>query len=55
MAQALAGRWACSASLYAGYLNPEFRTSPAARQLSAVVNGVATILPAFALIDPQHR
>ena len=29
------------ASLYAGYLNPEFRVT--ASQLSAVVNGVATI------------
>jgi hypothetical protein len=38
------------ASLYAGYLNPEFRVT--ASQLSAVVNGVATIL-LFALIDPQ--
>lgn len=38
------------ASLYAGYLNPEFRVTAA--QLSAVVNGVATIL-LFALIDPQ--
>ncbi|PLK26648.1 lipid II flippase Amj family protein [Novosphingobium sp. TH158] len=38
------------ASLYAGYLNPEFRVT--ASQLSAVINGVATIL-LFALIDPQ--
>jgi hypothetical protein len=38
------------ASLYAGYLNPEFRVT--ASQLSAVVNGFATIL-LFALIDPQ--
>ncbi|RPF72256.1 lipid II flippase Amj family protein [Aurantiacibacter spongiae] len=38
------------ASLYAGYLNPEFRVTAA--QLSAIVNGVATIL-LFALIDPQ--
>ncbi len=38
------------ASLYAGYLNPEFRVT--ASQLSAVVNGVATIL-LFAFIDPQ--
>ena len=38
------------ASLYAGYLNPEYRVTAA--QLSAVVNGVATIL-LFALIDPQ--
>ena len=38
------------ASLYAGYLNPEFRVTAA--QLSAVVNGFATIL-LFALIDPQ--
>lgn len=37
-------------SLYAGYLNPEFRVT--ASQLSAVVNGFATIL-LFALIDPQ--
>ena len=40
------------ASLYAGYLNPEFRVT--ASQLSAVVNGFATIL-LFALIDPQGR
>lgn len=38
------------ASLYAGYLQPEFRVT--ASQLSAVVNGFATIL-LFALIDPQ--
>lgn len=38
------------ASLYAGYLNPEFRVT--ASQLSAVVNGLATIL-LFAFIDPQ--
>jgi len=38
------------ASLYAGYLNSEFRVT--ASQLSAVVNGFATIL-LFALIDPQ--
>lgn len=38
------------ASLYAGYLNPEFRIT--ASQLSAVINGFATIL-LFALIDPQ--
>jgi hypothetical protein len=38
------------ASLYAGYLNPDFRVT--ASQLSAVVNGFATIL-LFALIDPQ--
>ena len=38
------------ASLYAGYLNPEYRVT--ASQLSAVVNGLATIL-LFALIDPQ--
>ena len=38
------------ASLYAGYLNPEFRVT--ASQLSAVINGLATIL-LFALIDPQ--
>ena len=37
-------------SLYAGYLNPEFRVT--ASQLSAVVNGFATIL-LFAFIDPQ--
>ena len=38
------------ASLYAGYLNPDFRVT--ASQLSAVINGFATIL-LFALIDPQ--
>ncbi len=38
------------ASLYAGYLHPEFRVT--ASQLSAVVNGFATIL-LFVLIDPQ--
>ena len=38
------------ASLYAGYLNPDFRVT--ASQLSAVVNGFATIL-LFAVIDPQ--
>jgi len=38
------------ASLYAGYLNPEFRVT--ASQLSAVINGFATIL-LFTLIDPQ--
>ena len=38
------------ASIYAGYLTPEFRVT--ASQLSAVINGVATIL-LFALIDPQ--
>ena len=38
------------ASLYAGYLNPQFRVT--ASQLSAVINGFATIL-LFALIDPQ--
>jgi hypothetical protein len=38
------------ASLYAGYLAPEFRVT--ASQLSAVINGFATIL-LFALIDPQ--
>jgi hypothetical protein len=38
------------ASLYAGYLVPEFRVT--ASQLSAVINGVATIL-LFAVIDPQ--
>lgn len=38
------------ASLYAGYLNPSFRVT--ASQLSAVINGFATIL-LFALIDPQ--
>jgi hypothetical protein len=38
------------ASLYAGYLAPEFRVT--ASQLSAVINGLATIL-LFAFIDPQ--
>jgi hypothetical protein len=38
------------AALYAGYLNPEFRVT--ASQLSAIINGFATIL-LFALIDPQ--
>lgn len=38
------------ASLYAGFLNPEFRVT--ASQLSAVINGFATIL-LFAFIDPQ--
>lgn len=38
------------ASLYAGYLEPEFRVT--ASQLSAVINGFATIL-LFAMIDPQ--
>lgn len=38
------------ASLYAGFLNPDYRVT--ASQLSAVVNGFATIL-LFALIDPQ--
>ena len=38
------------ASLYAGYLNPEYRVT--ASQMSAIVNGFATIL-LFALIDPQ--
>jgi hypothetical protein len=38
------------ASLYAGYLDPQFRVT--ASQLSAVINGVATIL-LFAFIDPQ--
>ena len=38
------------ASLYAGYLNPEFRVT--ASQLSAIINGFATIL-LFAFIDPQ--
>ncbi len=36
-------------SIYAGYLNPEFRTT--ASSLSAIVNGVATILM-FVFIDP---
>ncbi|HKX78903.1 MAG TPA: lipid II flippase Amj family protein [Novosphingobium sp.] len=38
------------ASLYAGYLFPEYRVT--ASQLSAVVNGFATIL-LFVVIDPQ--
>lgn len=38
------------ASLYAGYLFPEYRVTAA--QLSAIVNGVATLL-LFVLIDPQ--
>lgn len=38
------------ASLYAGYLDPTYRVT--ASQLSAVINGVATIL-LFAFIDPQ--
>ena len=38
------------ASLYAGYLAPEFRVT--ASQLSALINGFATIL-LFAFIDPQ--
>jgi hypothetical protein len=38
------------ASLYAGYLHPQFRMT--ASQLSALVNGAATILM-FVLIDPQ--
>lgn len=37
------------ASLYAGYLRPELRVT--ASQMSAVVNGIATILM-FAFIDP---
>lgn len=37
------------AALYAGYLNPELRVT--ASQLSAVINGVATILM-FVFIDP---
>jgi hypothetical protein len=37
------------ASLYAGYLNPDFRTT--ASSLSAVINGVSTILM-FIFIDP---
>jgi hypothetical protein len=37
------------ASLYAGYFNPEFRTT--ASSLSAIINGVATILM-FVFIDP---
>jgi Alternate to MurJ len=38
------------ATLYAGYLVPEFRVTAA--QMTAIVNGFATIL-LFALIDPQ--
>ncbi len=38
------------ASLYAGYLAPEYRVT--ASQLSALINGFATIL-LFAFIDPQ--
>lgn len=38
------------ASIYAGYLNPELRST--AGQLSAVVNGLATIL-LFVFIDPH--
>lgn len=38
------------ASLYAGYLDPTYRVT--ASQLSAVINGVATIL-LFAFIDPH--
>ncbi len=38
------------ASLYAGFIAPEFRVT--ALSLSAVINGVATIL-LFVLIDPQ--
>jgi Amj-like protein len=38
------------ASLYAGYLYPEYRVT--ASQLSAVVNGLATLM-LFILIDPQ--
>jgi Alternate to MurJ len=38
------------ASLYAGFLYPEFRVT--ASQLSAVINGFATIL-LFVMIDPQ--
>ena len=38
-----------SAALYAGYLRPELRVT--ASQMSAVVNGIATILM-FAFIDP---
>ena len=36
-------------ALYAGYLNPEFRAT--ASNLSAIINGVATILM-FIFIDP---
>ncbi len=38
------------ASLYAGYLNPELRVTSS--QLSAVINGVATIMM-FVVIDPH--
>jgi hypothetical protein len=38
------------ASIYAGFLNPEFRVT--ASQLSALINGFATIL-LFLFIDPQ--
>ncbi|KLE34651.1 lipid II flippase Amj family protein [Aurantiacibacter luteus] len=38
------------ASIYAGYLNPEYRVT--ASQLSALINGFATIL-LFLVIDPQ--
>ncbi|KPL68378.1 membrane protein [Erythrobacter sp. SG61-1L] len=38
------------ASIYAGYLNPEYRVT--ASQLSSVINGFATIL-LFAFIDPH--
>ncbi|HTR00621.1 MAG TPA: lipid II flippase Amj family protein [Candidatus Acidoferrum sp.] len=38
------------ASLYAGYLNPELRVTSS--QLSAIINGVATIMM-FILVDPQ--
>lgn len=38
------------ASLYAGYLYPEYRVT--ASQLSAIVNGMATLM-LFILIDPQ--
>jgi hypothetical protein len=36
-------------SLYAGYINPDFRTT--ASSLSAVINGISTILM-FVFIDP---
>jgi hypothetical protein len=38
------------ASLYAGYLNPDFRVT--ALSLSSVINGVATVL-LFVFIDPH--
>ena len=38
------------ASIYAGYLNPEYRVT--ASQLSALINGFATIM-LFLFIDPQ--